>query len=753
MHERLKNKINSFIDSNDNRPLIIDVSNVEERDNLLQDFFATPKKSIFELVKSECELPEISSLYEYMSNCKEKTVILTDLGTYFKLLGQDSLQQNIHALLEKSFATKFIILTLQCGQYLNEKNPKNASKIVVSENQNYSSTPAIVFVNNEYKQYVRAENGLNVALRNVESNTGVKIYVLTSYKKKDFKSPLFNIEECKDAFELLCLRDLKVKKLKSQYGTKAEWSTLLNKLQNDSVEETIKEFIITKNFIKNIEEWNNKTPFEKWLLFIYSKLNNIKTENWAVNYAIAKANKYDEFLRLIYDSLLEINYKEEDFWSKYEQRKQILKKIGDDSIIYDYCNFIGYKKEDAIYYLTDNTDREKNLIIKIIDSYYQSFSKNKLLSVLKCVYPDLYAYLCNYNMGDELLNSYFNEYKYLKIINHLTPEFKAIVDKEACERNYKRILMYRSEKLDEISFDDAIVYFIDALGVEFLSYIERKCVEKGLSVNVHVAKANLPTLTYKNTEFREFFSKKKVEVKDEKELDSLIHDGKNDFDFDKNKLPIHIIEEFKIIDNCISSINAKLKSHSYEKAVIVSDHGATRLAILNTEMIKIDVESPGEHGGRVCKVIPNMEIIPNAIYENDVCILGDYNAFKGGRVGKVEMHGGATLEEVVVPIIEISRKEANVEIKVITEVIKVSYKTIAVLKFYSSSKLSNVTVHVNGASYSAESTDGFNFLSELIDLKRSGNYSFEVWANNKLVSTNNNFKIEKESAKTNNLWE
>lgn len=753
MHKRLKNKINSFIESNDSRPLVIDVSHVDERDNLLQDFFSTPKKSVFDLVKSGCELPEISTLYEYMSNCKERIVILTDLGTYLKLLGQELLQQNIHTLLEKSFATKFIILTLQCGHYLNEKSPKTASKIVSGGSQNYSSNPTIVFINIEYEQYVRAENGLNVALRNFERESSSKIYVFTSYKKKDFKSALFNIEECRNAFELLCQRDLKVKKLKHQFGTNDEWATLLDKLQNDSVEETIESLISSQNFIRNIEDWENLSSFKKWLTFIYSKIKNIQTDNWAVNYAITKANGYEEFLRLIYNSIFELDHRVEDFWNKYEKRKKILKKIGDNSIIYDFCNYVGYKNEETIYYLTDNTDVEKKLIIKTIGLYYASFTKNKLLNVLKHVYPDLYAYLCEYNFGDELLNNYFNEYKYLKLINHLTPEFKVIVDKEACERNYKRILMYRSEKLEEISFDDSIVYFIDALGVEFLNYIERKCFEYGLAVNVHVAKANLPTLTSFNTEFRGFFAKKNIEVKDEKALDSLIHDGKDDFDFDKTKLPIHIIEELKIIDKCLSNISSKLKSHQYEKAVIVSDHGATRLAILNTEMVKIDVESPGEHGGRVCKVIPNMGVIQNAVYENDMCILGDYNAFKGGRVGKVEMHGGATLEEVVVPIIEIMRKDTNIEIKVITEIIKASFKTVAVLKFYSTCKISNVSVRINGVIYSAYSIDGFNFTAELTDLKKSGNYNFEVWSNNKLVSSSNSFKIEKESAKTNNLWE
>ena len=35
--------------------------------------------------------------------------------------------------------------------------------------------------------------------------------------------------------------------------------------------------------------------------------------------------------------------------------------------------------------------------------------------------------------------------------------------------------------------------------------------------------------------------------------------------------------------------------------------------------------------------------------------------FKGGRKANVEVHGGASLEEVAVPIIEITRKQTNIE--------------------------------------------------------------------------------------------
>ena len=117
------------------------------------------------------------------------------------------------------------------------------------------------------------------------------------------------------------------------------------------------------------------------------------------------------------------------------------------------------------------------------------------------------------------------------------------------------------------------------------------------------------------------------------------------------------------------------------------------------------------------------------------------------------MHGGATLEEVIVPIIEIYEKVSFAEIKVIDEVIKVSFKKKAVLHFFCTKKLSRCLIKINGKTYDTQTEDGINFVAELDDIRKAGEYQFEVWEGDELVSSDNTFVVEKESAKTNNLWE
>lgn len=752
MEDKIYRAIDSYKKSNDKKPLIVDVSSTEDMSYFQQQYLLENKIDIFTRFNKDSEIPSISDLYEFMETCNEDICFIYGLGTLLKLKGLDEFNHTIHSILSKSFKTKFIIVTLLCEKYFNEKTPKLRDNIIISKRTSSLPNSSLVFVPVEYKGILRAENNLGVALSKMEKPGYSKIYVSTNYKKESFCNTLLTIEECNSPFDLLCLKDRACKKLNPNFGDKNQWGFLLDKLIDNSIEKTICAFISANDILNEIKNWNEKTENEKWLIFIYYKLKDISTGNWAVDYSLKVSEKYKDVIDNIYKSILDFSYKENGFWEKYQARKKILKYINEDTVIYQYCSFVQYKKEETLYYLTDNTDNEKKVMIQIIDKYKDSFTKTKLLNILQKIYPDMYYYLCDYNFGNSFLNTYFSDYKYLKLKNTLTDDFKKMVDEEAVNRSFKKILQYRTEKLDEIDFTDAKVYFVDALGAEFLSYIERKCQEKGLSCRSMVCKSYLPSITSKNTEFRDYFARKNVEVIDEKRLDSLIHDGKNDYDFDKNKLPIHIIEEFKIINDCLDNIRKKIKSQTIKKAVIISDHGATRLAILNTDMVKEDVESTGEHGGRVCKVVPGMKTIPNAIIEDDYCILADYNAIKGGRVGKVEMHGGATIEEVTVPIIEIVDKTTVVEIKVLSTIIKVSFKRKAVLYFYSSSKLKNAVVKIAGKIYSCKTDDYQNFEVELPDIQKSGKYDFEVWNGDEIVSSGNEFNVEKEAAKSVDLW-
>ena len=75
--------------------------------------------------------------------------------------------------------------------------------------------------------------------------------------------------------------------------------------------------------------------------------------------------------------------------------------------------------------------------------------------------------------------------------------------------------------------------------------------------------------------------------------------------------------------------------------------------VVNGQELKYDVDMRGEHSGRCCAECAT-DGLDTVTVENGWLVLADYGRFKGGRAAAVEVHGGATNEEVIVPVIEIT---------------------------------------------------------------------------------------------------
>ncbi|MDD6846894.1 MAG: BREX-4 system phosphatase PglZ [bacterium] len=761
MDERLRKKVQSYRDCDDQRPLFVDASTQEERTDFLTEYSSLKRQDIFDLPHASDSFPGEADIYNFLGSLDCKEILVTGLGVFLKILGKEDFERITHALLSQSFNSKVIFLTYQCAALFNEKDPRNKDRICFLGSLKQKDPSSSVFlVPKKYSQDVIVESNLCDALKKLESTAGKNIYVATNLSDAIFRKSEIRIGHISSAYSLLVLRDNQIKNFSEAYGTDDQWGKLLSHFKG-SFAETVAEYINIDDPLRNFNDFSKFDSFERWIFFLFLsykyRFGNQKIRNWAIQWAIDNSQNAEVFYHKIFDAILEENAKAENYWKKYNEWKDAVSWVKDEAEVQRYCNKVETKGENSLYYLTDNTDYEKKEIILTIDKYREKYTKPFLLEILSHIYKDLFDYLSAFDVnGDSFLTDYFNEYRLLKVTNYLDPDFKEKVDEESTKRSFKRRLPTRAEVLDSIDFNDSVVYFIDALGAEYSGFIKKKAAQNGLSASIYFGRANLPSITEKNTEFRDFFARKGITVFDKKDLDELVHDGKEDFDFDKNKYPIHIIEAFNIITGCLAEIRKRLKnSPSLKKAVIVSDHGSTRLAVLNDDVVRFDVDSDGEHSGRVCKAFAGMEQLPNAIIEDGYCVLADYNSFKGGRRGKIEMHGGATLEEVTVPVIEIRIKENKVPIAVVTPIIKVSYKTSATLYFRSAVPLGNVFIVVNGKKYSASSPEGRDFTVVMEDIKKTGVYQFEVWSDDELVSDDpeNTFTIQKESAQINNLFD
>ena len=104
----------------------------------------------------------------------------------------------------------------------------------------------------------------------------------------------------------------------------------------------------------------------------------------------------------------------------------------------------------------------------------------------------------------------------------------------------------------------------------------------------------------------------------------------------------------------------------HEKIILCADHGTSRLAVLSRQT-KFDIAFSA--GGRTVyksgrfadTSLGEAQNFPTALEYDDKIIFADYSRFVQKGVPGSELHGGASLEEILVPVITIERRKKNAE--------------------------------------------------------------------------------------------
>jgi hypothetical protein len=240
---------------------------------------------------------------------------------------------------------------------------------------------------------------------------------------------------------------------------------------------------------------------------------------------------------------------------------------------------------------------------------------------------------------------------------------------------------------------------MDALGVEYLGFIQSKCKELGLSIIVHIARAELPTITSFNKSWYDSWEGKKYPKN--KEMDELKHKENSNYDYTIPELPIYLAKELDFIENILYYIKSELVERQIQKIIISSDHGASRLAVIKEHELKYETPTKGEHSGRCCPYF-EADDLPVSTEGNGYLVLADYGRFRGSRAANVEVHGGALLEEVVIPVIEVTLQDDDIHIELTEKEIIMSSRKSAEIILFSKNFLATVSVEVNGKRYIAE---------------------------------------------------
>lgn len=740
------------------QPLIVDVQNALELQELKQHYNVGTNK--FLSAQAYCKKdadPQLDRLYADLAQ-NEGVSFVTGLSILLKLQGEQKLKDSLRKLLALSTKGYVVIITYQCKKHLEFPDPRLQNRIIIADGEEVRR-PSLIFISKNFPRQKDKTvlDGID-AISAIEEVGDDVVYVHTQRKRDSYPLSLLPIKDRTRAYDVLCDMDNATAQLLEGFGSEEQWAYALKQFdgKNDWAEVINANFGDPKTLQFSLPNFTHSTDERKWLYFIALKLFGCEG-NWCIQTAALSASDVSNFIKQVYRCILSIDPDDKEFSERYEQRKQVLAQLGNpiDEVV-DFCRVVHSKGKNAIYFVTENTPKEKEVIFELLDKYSEEYGKQKIKDILRLVYPDLAAYLAPYDFRIELLNSYFDDYKYQKVINKVLPEFEAIVEEQAKKREYNLLLQPRPTIVEKMDKKGAQLYFIDAMGVEYLSFIAFECQKLKLMLNVKIGRCELPSITSVNKEFLEYFEGGEHPIVSIKDIDEIKHHGKDDYDYQQTKLPIHLARELDIIKEVLEKIREKLISGTIDKAVIIADHGASRLAVIHETETVWEMPEKGKHSGRCCLKNEIDECPQFATDAGEFWALANYDRFKGSRKASVEVHGGATLEEVTVPIIELTYNAEKIEVRILpfygaradfdaVPEIEVSFRKKAAVKLYISANVSDVSIRIDGKTYYAQATEQKNFFSvEMGDIKRPNTYYVDVFAGTNQIAERLPIKVKSE---------
>lgn len=721
-------KIMSYLASSVNTPFFYFVG-----DSTYQDVKEKLTELGFSIVRisdhcrNDDRLPDIDGLINQLTSTNGyahgKKMAVIGLGEYLALRGNNEAASVLSQLKDLSIGTAKAVLLLRGinaqvkGLETDLRFDKRRYSISDKSDCDVSITIASSLID------LSATVGLRALLIRLESGECGNIVVRTAVNLDD---AIFTIHKISDAYGGVRFACPSIN-LPPSCGNENQWAELLAALNQTggSFEVVLEQHGFKVGIEADFYSRVAGLDFRNWLYFIALKMKASTLSNSYLRFALEKTSQFDDIKGNVLNALIDLPHTDKRFYSFYSERKKLVEKFPESDIAGFVINNRKNTKE-SIYRLTDNTKTEREEIIAWVASH-------GITSHLAEVYPDLSAYLEQYvfNCGNlaTLLTEYFDAYKRQKVSNVIEENFLAKVEDYARNRKFNR-LPTRNEIIDGLNKSDSYLFWLDSFGVEYLGFISNLARAHGLSLSIKIARSELPTLTSMN---RGFFDDWQGSRKEKcEELDDVKHNEAGGYNFENNELPIHLAKELDIIAKVVDKAATELALRHFQRFLIVSDHGASRLAVLHRKEEKYETDTKGEHSGRCCKLFEPYDL-PFAAEENGYLVLADYGRFKGSRAANVEVHGGASLEEVVVPVIELTLKNSSITISLVEPNVTVDFRAGTAITLFSNTALKDVSVILSGKRYSAVKIDDNHYKVALPDTKRAGEYHADVYAGDDLV--------------------
>ena len=399
------------------------------------------------------------------------------------------------------------------------------------------------------------------------------------------------------------------------------------------------------------DKWENLSEGQRQLVFLWDMLH--RQDNY-FGYCLHRCNDMDELPEHILHDIFGVVSFHPEWVGEYKQFVAAIGVEKDDEFFASVDAIPDY--EERLRFLAGKEKREQIYLLHMIGSWLRTDrSQVESCEELRSIYPELSAYLSE-NQYDVDLARYFSLYKAHKLENTLPQDedfYFSGIQYDAYEYRYAVLSAY----LDA----NTVVLWIDALGAEWLPLLNWSLCRsiKGNVIATHVVQASLPT----ETEFNNQWDKMDVPYEKLNKLDKLAHRGV----IDEPDYYSCIAEQIQFVSSVRERVEKLLAEH--RRVIVTGDHGTSRLAArFFHKRSGMDYPAGAEvcSHGRYCRLNPGSVVLdPNLVRAkvlggDEYAVYRNYDHFRKSGFAAAgddenalygEVHGGATPEEVLVPVL------------------------------------------------------------------------------------------------------
>lgn len=770
-YQELLSYIDSDHDENRITARVFFINNLEKYFDLVNELKNradyTVRLSDDSYCKGDDTVPNLKAVIEFLDSNRDKNILIPHVAEYLRV--GESIERNsayIYSILNRHvhsrarvwipiFSAKSLFQSI-IGK-LDEERFGDKIFEVTSDHMASSTFRALAYSTafSKYQNLISA-NGIKSWLKLWDDN---EIRSGMSFTTRHIKqiSPTggeYELSLIQDPYEYLCsIINEETNLPEKSLGTDEEWASLIPYAEiNETLENLILKRLneMTFDFKRILGNWPHNSEYEKWCLFLWYK-TGLNTSSNYLSFALQRCENYSEIPKSIEMSImLCIDNPLFDRWSS--ERLDLLKLLAYGEFSSDFWK--DYHKLDCsarkkMKLLSGITHREKAEIIMLVSEELKA-GKNIIdfEKELKDKFPSLLTYMENSKYLKGALGDYFIQYKAQKIKD----EFVYKISELAGDINYldydtRGSILYAYKK------NKPYYIWIDGMGVEWLDLLIKIVLEKNNKLklsDVKIGTATIPTVTSVNMEKadKETISEKKFD-----DFDSISHIKDKS---DCNYFSV-MVKQLEMMDIIANRICESAKNNPGKKIIVTSDHGMSRMAAKafhETEGVEPPKGAEVNNHGRYCIAKSGKGGMPlsNTVSDGDIIAFCTHNHFKMSGYAPGETHGGASPEEILVPVI-VFENEYKTETE-LDKFKKVDYCLVSSNAYIEDNgetpiyiktmeKVASLTIEVNGIKYKATSIDNINWSARVLGLLLDHTYVIFVYPNNIFLGKTDSISVKR----------